>query len=59
DGHASGIVIFSQAGIDPDHLHARLTAAGVKCAVRAGGIRFSPHCYNTIDEIDTAIAALD
>lgn len=59
DGHASGIVIFSQAGIDPHHLHARLTAAGVKCAVRAGGIRFSPHCYNTIDEIDTAIAALD
>lgn len=58
-GHASGIVIFSKPGIDPDRLHAQLAAAGVKCAVRAGGIRFSPHYYNTIDEIDTAIAALD
>ena len=56
---ASGIVIFSKTGVDPDHLHRRLTAAGVKCAVRAGGIRFSPHYYNTANEIDTAIAALD
>lgn len=60
DGHQrSGIVIFSKAGTDPQHLHDRLIAVAVKCAVRAGGIRFSPHCYNTLDEIDTAIAALD
>ncbi len=59
DGRASGIVIFSKTGSDPDRLHARLSAAGVKCAVRAGGIRFSPHYYNTTDEIDTAVAALD
>ena len=58
-GHASGIVIFSKTGVDPARLHARLAAAGVKCAVRAGGIRFSPHYYNTIDEIDAALAALD
>ena len=59
DSHASGIVIFSKTGIDADRLHARLTAAGVKCTVRAGGIRFSPHYYNTIDEIDAALAAFD
>ena len=59
DRRASGIVIFSRTGVDPEHLHKGLTAAGVKCAVRAGGIRFSPHYYNTIAEIDTAIAALD
>ena len=59
DRRASGIVIFSKTGVDPEHLHVRLTATGVKCAVRAGGIRFSPHYYNTTDEIDTAIAALD
>ncbi len=58
DGQASGIVIFSRRGVDPDDLHHRLTDAGVKCAVRAGGIRFSPHYYNTVEEIDIAIAAL-
>ncbi|MGI9613984.1 MAG: aminotransferase class V-fold PLP-dependent enzyme [Acidimicrobiales bacterium] len=59
DHQRSGIVIFSKAGVDPEHLHERLTAAGVKCAVRAGGIRFSPHYYNTTDEIDAAVDALD
>lgn len=59
DHERSGIVIFSKTDVDPEYLHQRLTSAGVKCAVRAGGIRFSPHYYNTIDEIDTAIAALD
>lgn len=55
----SGIVIFSKEGVDPQQLHDRFSAAGVKCAVRAGGIRFSPHMYNTVDEIEAAIAALD
>lgn len=59
DGHGSGIVIFSKPGVDPEHLYGRLTAAGVKCAVRAGGIRFSPHYYNTPEEIEVAVAALD
>jgi selenocysteine lyase/cysteine desulfurase len=55
----SGIVIFAKAGADTEQLHHRLTAAGVRCAVRAGGIRFSPHYYNTAEEIDAALAALD
>ncbi len=59
DRQRSGIVIFSKADVDPEHLHERLTAAGVRCAVRAGGIRFSPHYYNTTDEIDAAVAALE
>jgi selenocysteine lyase/cysteine desulfurase len=60
DGHRrSGIVIVAKTGVDPEQLHDRLLAAGVTCAVRAGGIRFSPHCYNTSEEIDTAVAALD
>ena len=58
DGQRSGIVIFSKRDTDPEQLHRRLTAAGVKCAVRAGGIRFSPHYYNTTDEVDTAVAAI-
>ena len=58
DRQRSGIVIFSKPDTDPEQLHERLAAAGVKCAVRAGGIRFSPHYYNTTDEIDTALAAI-
>jgi len=26
----------------------------VVCALRGGGIRFSPHFYNTLEEIDRA-----
>lgn len=54
----SGIVIFRAARTPPDELHARLTAAGVRCAPRGGGIRFSPHFYNDSNDIDTALAAL-
>jgi selenocysteine lyase/cysteine desulfurase len=28
-------------------------------AVREGGIRFSPHMYNTVDEIDAVVDALE
>lgn len=37
---------------------ARLHAAGVSHTVREGGIRLSPHCYNTTGELDVALAAL-
>lgn len=68
DGHAivspraghqrSGIVIFRTPGIAPEALHAHLTADGIRCAPRGGGIRFSPHFYNDRDDIDAALAAL-
>lgn len=38
---------------------ARLGEAGVIFAVREGGIRLSPHYYNTSDEVDAALAVLD
>jgi selenocysteine lyase/cysteine desulfurase len=58
-GHSrSGIVIFAKPEVRSDDLHVRLSAAGIKCAVRGGGIRFSPHCYNTEDEISTALDAM-
>ncbi len=36
----------------------RLTSAGIKFAGRDGRMRFSFHLYNTIDDVDTALAAL-
>ncbi len=35
-----------------------LTDAGVTAAVRGGKLRFSPHFYNTREEMDRAVAAL-
>ncbi len=37
----------------------RLTVAGVVYSLREGGIRLSPHCWNTRDEVDAALAVLD
>lgn len=36
-----------------------LSAAGVACAVREGAVRFSPHFYNTVDEMRAAVAVLE
>jgi cysteine desulfurase/selenocysteine lyase len=36
----------------------RLRAAGVKCSLREGNIRLSPHCYNTIDEVERVATLL-
>jgi cysteine desulfurase/selenocysteine lyase len=58
-GNRSGIVVFAHHDVPNDVLHQRLTDAGVRCSVRGGGIRFSPHCYNTVDEIDAALAVID
>lgn len=38
---------------------ARLKKAGVVCVPREGAIRLAPHGYNTMDDIDRTIAALE
>jgi len=47
----SGILIASSGG-DDDAVFARLTAAGIRCSRRGGGIRFSPHYYTSSDDLD-------
>jgi selenocysteine lyase/cysteine desulfurase len=44
---------------DPAAASARLRAAGVIHSLREGAIRLAPHGYNTVDEIDRALAALE
>ncbi|HVT43138.1 MAG TPA: aminotransferase class V-fold PLP-dependent enzyme [Thermoanaerobaculia bacterium] len=39
-------------------LHRRLEQRGIVCAPREGMLRFSPHFYNTDDEIDRVVEAL-
>lgn len=50
--------IMSIAVDDLAAASARLEAAGVSHSVREGGIRLSPHLYNTTVELDIALAAL-
>jgi cysteine desulfurase/selenocysteine lyase len=54
----SGIVIFSHATRDTQVLADRLAAAGVVVSVRAGGIRVSPHYYNSEEEIELLLHTL-
>jgi len=51
-GRYAGIVTFRHGQLDQAghaDLYRKLMQAGIVCAHRAGGIRFSPHCYNDID----------
>ncbi len=57
-GERSGIVIFDSAAHATDDLFQRLTAERVIVSVRGGGIRVSPHYYNTEDEIEQALRLL-
>ena len=51
--------IVAVAPPDPEAASARLTAARVAHSLREGAIRLSPHCYNTLDEVRTALAAIE
>ncbi|MFI0898760.1 aminotransferase class V-fold PLP-dependent enzyme [Streptomyces sp. NPDC020983] len=43
----------------PDAVTARLRAAGVTFAARAGKVRLAPHFYNTAADVDLALAAAE
>lgn len=53
----AGVVSFSPDRLDA--MAAQLKAAQVHFTVREGAIRFSPHCYNTMDEIDRVLTLLE
>ncbi len=52
----SGIVLFGHKQIPNKQLFLHLQKNDVMCALRAGGIRFSPHFYNSVAELDQALA---
>lgn len=55
----SGILTISHAQHPAQQLWERLRAARIVAAVREGGVRFSPHLYNTLDEMDAVVDALE
>lgn len=54
----AGIVTFTIRGIDNAWLHGELMEAGVICAARGGGIRWSPHFYTPQEVLDRALRIL-
>ncbi|MAG65542.1 aminotransferase class V-fold PLP-dependent enzyme [Pseudomonas sp.] len=57
-GRRSGIITFSVAGQDHKALHKALMDRGVVCALRGGGIRWSPHFYTPQSTLESALARL-
>jgi selenocysteine lyase/cysteine desulfurase len=55
---SAGVVIFSLPGVDGRGIFEALYRDhNVGCAP-TGGIRFSPHIYNTMDEVERAVDAI-
>ncbi len=52
----AGIVTFRVPGVDQDALYRRLMRRDVMCASRGGGIRFSPHAYTPVEQLEQAMA---
>lgn len=58
DSQRGGLVMFEHPTRTNESVLEALTAASISAAVRGGKVRFSPHFYNTLEEIDRAVAAL-
>jgi len=55
----AGIVTFSIDNHDQQKVYESLMSKGVICALRGGGIRFSPHFYTSTQILDRALDILD
>ncbi|WP_037320662.1 aminotransferase class V-fold PLP-dependent enzyme [Amycolatopsis orientalis] len=58
EGHRSGIVSAHVDGPPVPLLAERLKSRGIAVSARSGGLRVSPHGYNTEEDIDRLIGAL-
>jgi selenocysteine lyase/cysteine desulfurase len=56
--HRSGILTFRWRKADPMTLRSQLASAGIVVSSRGGGLRLSPHAYNTEAEIDRLVETL-
>ena len=54
--NGSGILCVAPDGVQ--EVHRRLKAERIVCSLREGAIRLSPHCYNTLDEMERVARAL-
>lgn len=63
EGERSGIVCFNvhpdRQDISPQQLVDELASRNIRVAARGNVVRISPHFYNTLEEIDTLLNALE
>ena len=57
-GRYAGISVFRSRHRNSDDLFRRLNEENVMCAVRGGGIRFSPHFYTPLESLDFALSVV-
>jgi selenocysteine lyase/cysteine desulfurase len=53
-----GVVVFHVPGLDPGDALNALYDQDVGCAIMGDNVRYSPHFYNTLDDIDRATDAV-
>jgi selenocysteine lyase/cysteine desulfurase len=58
-GRFGGIVTFRHRTLDNQRLFDHLTQNGVMCALRGGGVRFSPHFYTPREQLLRAVELAD
>ena len=58
-GRYGGIVVFRHKDIPSAHLYRYLMQRRVLCALRGGGVRFSPHFYTPLEHLQQAIKLAD
>ena len=51
----AGIVTFRHPDKNNEKLYSHLQSRGVICALRGGGVRFSPHFYTGQDILEAAV----
>lgn len=52
----AGIITFQRPGVDTEALYRYLQSNGVICALRGGGIRFSPHFHTEQSILERAVS---
>jgi len=57
-GNSSGILSFRKEGVDSVKLHAALKGCNILSAPRQGWVRFSPHFYLELAEMDNVVEAV-
>jgi cysteine desulfurase/selenocysteine lyase len=59
DNRRAGIVLFSKLDASTEALYQHLQKHNVICAMRGGGIRFSPHFYTPLEKMDKAVSLVN
>ncbi len=57
-GESAGLVCAAADGLAPASIQEKLAAEHIQCAVRGGNLRFAPHMFNTVEEVERLAEAL-